>query len=116
MNLVVDEGVDKPIVDALRSNGFVVDYFAESGAGTSDQEILAASSQAETLLLTCDKDFGELVHRQRMTTAGVVLIRLDGISAASKAEIVVRTMTGHGAEMAGKFSVISPGLLRIRRA
>jgi hypothetical protein len=39
MKLVADEGVDKPIVDALRAIGFNVDYFAETGAGTSDKEV-----------------------------------------------------------------------------
>ena len=66
MNLVADEGVDKSIVDTLRSAGFRVTYFAEVGAGTSDADILAAANQTQTLLLTCDKDFGELVYRQQL--------------------------------------------------
>ena len=77
--LVADEGVDKAIVDALRASGHTVKYFAEAGAGSSDKEVLAAASEAESLLLTCDKDFGELVYRQRLTNSGVVLFRLDGL-------------------------------------
>ena len=47
MKLVADEGVDKAIVDALRAGGFSVKYFAEVGAGTSDQEVLAAANEAQ---------------------------------------------------------------------
>jgi predicted nuclease of predicted toxin-antitoxin system len=115
MNLVADEGVDKSIVDALRSAGITVRYFAEVASGASDADVLAAANEAGTLLLTCDKDFGELVYRQQLTTSGVVLIRLDGLSAASKARIVLQTIQEHLPEMGGVFSVISPGLLRIRR-
>jgi predicted nuclease of predicted toxin-antitoxin system len=114
MRLVADEGVDKAIIDALRAAGFSVTYFAEAGSGSSDQEILAAANQSQTLLLTCDKDFGELVYRQRLATAGVVLIRLDGLSAEAKARIVQATMTAHVSELDDAFAVISPGLLRIR--
>lgn len=114
MNLVADEGVDKPIVDALRAAGFTVNYFAEVGPGTDDADILAAASAAQTLLLTCDKDFGELVYRQQLTTAGVVLIRLDGLSPELKTKIVLQTINEHRSEMGQAFTVVSPGLLRIR--
>jgi predicted nuclease of predicted toxin-antitoxin system len=83
MMLVADEGVDKSIVDALRASGHTVKYFAEVGAGSSDKDVLAAANEAQSLLLTCDKDFGELVYRQRLTSSGVVLIRLDGFSASA---------------------------------
>ncbi len=104
----------KRIVDALRAGGFSVKYFAEVGAGTSDQEVLAAANEAQSLLLTCDKDFGELVYRQRLTNSGVVLVRLEGLTAASKASIVSDAMMNHGSEMKEAFTVVSPGLLRIR--
>jgi len=54
MNLVADEGVDKGIVDALRSGGHSVTYFAEEGAGTGDKEVLAAADGRRSLLVTCD--------------------------------------------------------------
>ena len=114
MKLVADEGVDKPIVDALRAAKFYVTYFAEESPGIDDVVILSAASQARTLLLTCDKDFGELVYRQRLSTAGVVLIRLAGLQAESKARLVTETLQGHSHEMLDAFSVITPGILRIR--
>lgn len=76
--------------------------------------MLAAASDAQSLLLTCDKDFGELVFRQRQTHAGVVLIRLTGVPTVSKANIVLEAIKQHGSDMPGAFTVISPGLLRLR--
>jgi predicted nuclease of predicted toxin-antitoxin system len=114
MNLVADEGVDKAIVDALRADGFSVKYFAEVGGGSTDKEVLAAANDAQSLLLTCDKDFGELVFRQRQVHAGVVLIRLTGVPASSRANLVLEAIKLHGLDMGGAFTVISPGLLRVR--
>ncbi|MDN5837060.1 MAG: DUF5615 family PIN-like protein, partial [Nitrosospira sp.] len=79
MKLIADEGVDYPIVAALRAASFEVIYFAELAPGTEDAAILAHAQSAQPLLLSCDKDFGELVFRNRLVTAGVVLIRLEGL-------------------------------------
>lgn len=114
MNLVADEGVDKAIVEALRAAGFSVRYFAEVGSGATDKEVLAAASAAENLLLTSDKDFGEIVFRQRQVHAGVVLIRLSGVPTMKRASIVLQAITQHGPEMGGAFTVISPTMIRIR--
>ena len=114
MRIVADEGIDKQIVDALRKEGISVVYFAEKAPGSVDPDVLALAREADVLLLTADKDFGELVFRQRLASAGVVLLRLHGVSAASKAAVVLMALNAHGPEMAGAFTVISPGLLRIR--
>jgi len=67
------------------------------------------------LLLTGDKDFGELVFRQKRVHGGVVLIRLQGISASLKADIVANAFQSRGHEMLGGFTVISPGMVRVRQ-
>ena len=66
------------------------------------------------MLLTSDKDFGELVHRLGKVNDGVVLIRLSGLSADSKARLVVEAMSTRSGELVRAFSVLSPGMLRIR--
>jgi hypothetical protein len=67
------------------------------------------------VLLTADKDFGELVFRQGLVHSGVVLLRLAGLANATKAEIVAEVCRDRTAELIGAFSVISPGQVRIRR-
>ena len=116
MKLIADEGVDQPIVSALRTEGFEVTYYAETNSGSMDEDILSHAQNTHTLLLTCDKDFGELVHRNRMVTAGVLLIRLAGLSASKKSQLVIDAIRDHGSEMLGKFAVIAPGQLRIRQS
>jgi len=68
------------------------------------------------LLLTADKDFGELVFRQGQLTRGVILIRLAGLSQQIKVETVSAALQQHGGELQGSFSVISPGAVRIRKS
>ena len=84
MNLIADEGVDKPIVDALRISGFDVQYILETNQGADDEFILHLAKSEQRILVTQDKDFGELVYRLKKAHFGVVLIRLNGYLSVDK--------------------------------
>lgn len=63
MNFLTDESVDAFIVQRLRQDGYNVAYIAELGQGMTDEAVLNLANQASALLLTADKDFGEMVYR-----------------------------------------------------
>jgi len=115
MRFLADEGVDGSIVDAARDDGHDVRWMAEELEGTKDDVILEAAVRDARILITEDKDFGELVFRQRLYHHGVVLVRVDGISNAEKARIVARAIREHEADLASAFTVIQHGTIRIRR-
>ncbi len=60
MNFLADEGVEREIVDALRSQGHDVLYVAEMSPGINDGEVLDLANKASSILITSDKDFGDL--------------------------------------------------------
>jgi len=114
VNFLADENVDRQIVERLRQEGHNVEYVAEIDSGISDDEVLEMANRKEVLLLTADKDFGEIVFRQQRITNGVVLIRLAGFSPARKAEIVASSINEHLTELLHAFTVINKGAIRIR--
>jgi predicted nuclease of predicted toxin-antitoxin system len=115
MNLLADEGVERHIVERLRRDGHTVLYIAEMEPGIPDDVVLERANQVTALLVAADKDFGELVFRERrLSSGGVVLIRLAGLTAERKAEIVSKVFEERGPEFAHAFTVISPGRIRIR--
>ncbi len=116
MNLLADEGVDKSVVDRLREDGHTVAYVAELAPGIDDSAVLSQANQNSALLITTDKDFGELVSRMGQIQAGVVLLRLEGLSPERKASTVSSVLAGRGHELLSSFSVITPGLVRVRRS
>lgn len=116
MNLVCDEGVQRPVVDHLRKDGHDVVYIAELEPSIDDTEVLRRANDLGAPLITTDKDFGELVFRHGRASAGVVLLRLPGLSNQAKARIVATALSDHGDELLGAFTVISAGQVRIRRA
>ena len=116
LNLTADENVDAPIVDALRKVGHQVSYVREMDPGIEDTQVLALANEGRSLLLTADKDFGELVYRQGLVHGGVILYRLAGLSADNKTKILRRVLEHHAGELAGAFTLITPIQVRIRRA
>lgn len=114
MNLLADEGVDRPIVESLRQNSHDVIYIAEVDPSISDHDVFDRANTLRAILLTADKDFGEIVFKERrLLSGGVILIRLAGLSAEKKAEIVVETIQNYDARLAGCFTVLSPGRVRV---
>ena len=116
MTLFADEGVDRQVVVRLRAEGHEVRYVAEMEPGIADDVVLKQSRETSSLLITADKDFGELVFRQGQATTGVLLLRLAGLTSPAKGAIVSAAIQDHGSELGGAFSVLSHGGLRIRRA
>lgn len=115
MGFPADESVDREIVHRLREDGHSVAYVAEMDPGIDDKDVLSAANQQGAILLTADKDFGELVFRQRLVSKGIVLVRLAGLSPAGKADTVSLAIREHASELSDAFSVVSPGMFRIRR-
>lgn len=115
MNLLADESVDGQIVGLLRRSGHTVRYVAEMEPGIADTLVLDLANQHSSLLLTADKDFGELVFRQHRLAPGIVLIRLAGMPPDDKASLVASVIDRHAAELPGAFTVVTPRLVRIRR-
>ena len=63
MRCLIDECCDAGIVSLLRKDGHDVLYVLEANPGISDDEILMEAFSQNRILLTEDKDFGELVFR-----------------------------------------------------
>jgi predicted nuclease of predicted toxin-antitoxin system len=110
---IADESVDKPIVEALRSLGHEVYYILEKNKGIPDKEVLRIANEKSGSLITGDKDFGEIVFRQKKHHPGVVLFRLSGLSNEQKIQMILSAIDRHQQEMINHFSVISKTHIRI---
>jgi predicted nuclease of predicted toxin-antitoxin system len=116
VKLLADEGVDRQMVQLLREAGHDLRYIAELHPGISDENVLEMANDEERKLLTTDKDFGELVYRQKLLSNGVILARLSGLTPDSKAKILLEAIEDHAEDLSPKtFAVVTPGTMRIRK-
>lgn len=114
MNFVADESVDRQVVERLRADGHNVTYILECDPSIGDDVILAKSASENAILITADKDFGELIFRLRRVTAGVILLRLHGVPPLQKAYTVSSVIAHVCAGMVNQFTVVRRRSYRVR--
>lgn len=114
MTLVVDESVDSGIIKGLRLKGIAVFSISEKLRGISDSEVLKAAFDQNSLLITEDKDFGELAFRLKLEHKGILLIRLSELPRNERIKIAVETISTFSNQMSEKFTVLTKNGLRIK--
>ncbi|MFK7936687.1 MAG: DUF5615 family PIN-like protein [Saprospiraceae bacterium] len=115
MKFVADEGVEAILVAILREKGYDVIHILENKSGITDDLVLSYTNDENRILITRDKDFGELVYRDKMIHSGIVLNRLYELPNDKKIEIVLAVIQKYKDELYGSFTVIQPGRVRIRQ-
>lgn len=106
MNILADENISPIIVECLRQAGHSVRFVAEIAKGIDDIDVLAFAYEQEEIVLTDDKDFGDLVIFQGRPSRGVILVRLEGVPYIERAEIIVNYISENQDILPGGFSVI----------
>jgi predicted nuclease of predicted toxin-antitoxin system len=114
VNFLADESVDFPIVKSLRENNFTVDYIPEIKPGIPDEKVIKLAHQKNRVLITADKDFGDLTYIGNKISEGIILYRLSGMSNPEKAELVLSVIKNHISELKGSFTVITKDHTRIK--
>ena len=114
MVIVADESVDFSLVNALRKAGYDVTAIIETNPGINDQQVLSIANKINALLITEDKDFGELTFRLRLNHRGVLLIKLSDLPRNERIELASKTIQLHIGKLKNKFSVLTKQGIRIK--
>jgi predicted nuclease of predicted toxin-antitoxin system len=113
MRLLANENVPLDAVTALRENGHDVAWIREDARGSNDEQVLTRAQKEERILLTFDKDFGELAFRSKLpASSGVILFRISTLSSQYIAQVAVQALATR-ANWAGHFSVIEDHRIRM---
>lgn len=115
MRFLADESCDFAVVRALREAGHDIAAVAEINPGIDDNVVIALAHSESRVLLTEDKDFGQLVYAGGQEAAGVILIRFPSASRSSLGQAVAGMVDELADRLAGAFIVLEPGRARISR-
>jgi predicted nuclease of predicted toxin-antitoxin system len=113
LRFLADESCDFAAVRALRTEGFDVLSVAEVAAGADDERVIALALHDRRILLTEDKDFGQLVYAAGSKSVGVVLIRFPAGARAAVGVRMLELARKFAHRLAGSFVVLQPERIRI---
>jgi predicted nuclease of predicted toxin-antitoxin system len=114
VRFLADENVEQPLVSWLRESGHDVICVGDMAPGATDDEVLDLADRDRRVLLTNDKDFGEIAHRRGRPAAGVVLLRLKTQDGSKKASHLARALPLLGERLEGRFAVVNEESVRLR--
>lgn len=113
MRFVVDENMGPSVARWLLSQGHDVFSVYDEAQGMSDEDILKKADAEGYIVISCDKDFGELVFKNRFPHKGVVLFRLNDETTASKIKVLERFLSEYSKVIGGRFTVVTETTVRI---
>ena len=113
MRFLADESCDFAVVRALRATGHDVVAVAETARGAKDLEVIGLAREGERVLLTEDKDFGQLIYAGGQGSVGVVLLRFPGPARKQVPAAALDLVARFGDRLPTSFVVLEPGRVRI---
>ena len=112
MRLVADENCDFSLVTDLRAAGYDVVAITEQMAGADDQRVIDFARSERRLLVTEDKDFGQLVFAAAKQHSGVILIRYPASARSALTAAVLKLLSDNGESLYSRFA--TPGFRKIQ--
>lgn len=99
----------------LISQGYEVSCISEDMPGAKDLEILQRAIAEKLVILTFDRDYGELIYRYNSPLPeGLIFFRFRPATPEEPAEILLRMIKEGSVSLAGKFTVVERGRIRQR--
>lgn|SRR5665213_22641 len=116
MRFLANENFPAASVQLLRQSGHDVLYAIENFPSADDADILRCAHEERRIIITFDRDYGELIFKRKMPPPdGVLFLRFEPQSPLEPAEILLNLLQLSGVEWSGRFTVLTRDQIRQRR-
>lgn len=116
MRFLVDECTGPHVAKWLISEGYEVFSVYDEARGMEDSDVLQKALSENWILITNDKDFGELVFRERRLHNGIVFLRLDDERSVEKIDVIRRLLKSHSNKLVDRFVIVTRTTVRFARS
>lgn len=113
MNFLVDECVGRQVFNWFKANNYDVLFVKDECEGVSDDVVLEKSRRDGRVLITCDKDFGDMIFRDQKKHVGIVLLRLIDESPKNKIRVLNWLLENNKDIIDNNFLLVSDRNVRI---
>lgn len=115
LKFLVDESTGKILFDNLSSKGFDAKFVTSIMPSATDEAILNFAEKEKRILITNDKDFGELIFRLKRPYFGVILLRLKQDNPKNRKDYLFYLLENFADSLENRFIVVSENKVRIRK-
>ena len=115
LKFLIDVGVGIKIEKYLREEGYDIKAVRDIDPRMDDENIIHTAVTENRMVVTMDKDFGELVYHASMKHCGVLLLRLENATGIEKLQVVKHIMKNYSSQIKDCFCVYQNDRFRIRK-
>ena len=112
IKFLADVNVEKELVDYLSGQGYDIKWIPDFDCEMLDEDLLRMANLEKRILITNDKDFGELIVLQRKLSTGVILFRVKGQRTQDKVKLMRKLLEKYGDKLLCHFVVATRNKFR----
>jgi predicted nuclease of predicted toxin-antitoxin system len=112
LKFLADVNIESGIISGLRTDGHDVIWMLEKNKYLTDEEILNMARDENRIVLTNDKDFGEIVYRLKLISNGIVLFRVKDQNENAKLELIRKAVNYKNESLSRYFTVLTEAKIR----
>ncbi|MDW7679992.1 MAG: DUF5615 family PIN-like protein [bacterium] len=114
LKFLIDIGVGKSTEDFFHIQGYDAKTVRSIDPRMTDSDIIRLAVREERIVITMDKDFGELVYHSSMVHSGIILLRLEDASGDEKLEVIKEIINKYSEKIKDHFCVYQRDKFRVR--
>lgn len=107
IKFLANVNIEKPIIDYLIKNGYDTKWVTNVDKRMPDNEVCSLANSEERVILTNDKDFGEIVFLQKKISRGIVLLRIKGQDSFQKIQLLSKLLDKYADKVINHFVVVT---------
>jgi len=115
LKFLVDVGVGKKVEEYLLEKRYDTKAVRSLDQSMPDQEIIRLAALEKRIVITMDKDFGELVYHSGMDHCGILLLRLEDATGSEKQQVIAKILAKYADNMKNNFCVYQNKKFRFRK-
>lgn len=113
IKFLADVNIEKPVVDFLTASGYDVKWIPDYNCEIPDNDLLVLARKEKRILITNDKDFGELTFLQKKLSTGIILFRVKGQMSEHKVKLMKMVLKNYRDRLLNHFMVVTRKKIRI---
>ena len=115
LKFLVDVGVGRKVEEYLLEKGYDTKAVRSIDQRMPDHEIIRLATSERRMVITMDKDFGELVYHSELNHCGILLLRLEDATGVEKQLVLSEILAKYSDKMENHFCVYQNKKFRIRK-
>ncbi len=107
IKFLANVNVEKPLIDFLNEKGFDIKWVTNIDKRMPDDRVCELANSEQRIIITNDKDFGEIVFYQKKIAYGIILLRVKGQKSAEKIVVLDKLLENYQDKIANHFVVLT---------